>query len=316
MKIFFNSAIKSTFYPYYSSQKLKFPNTSFCGLTTDKFERSKEVSNYQKAKNLLSSTKKITPLEYRKLTPAQISAVNNYETKEAVDDNIAVALPLKDFLDKKYGKDKYVFVSIGTSPAPLGRVFEFSGVETKYLPISDLRYSTGYRDVVEAEYFYDYEKFLEEQGISKKNIEDSKKTFVFYDFTASGKTLRIFRDLMLKHLGLPEKQTDFRSLNEDILALRDEIRKIKPDVITDRKLLKKFNIKDPSFANSYIGNYLAFSESSKYGGIAHLDYRNFYQLNDAKNFESKSAKIYNLILIDELSKRGQLKQVSANSHCL
>ena len=67
MKIFFNSAIKSTFYPYYSSQKTKFPNTSFCGLTTDKFERSKEVSNYQKAKNLLSSTKKLPLLNIENL---------------------------------------------------------------------------------------------------------------------------------------------------------------------------------------------------------------------------------------------------------
>lgn len=290
------------------------------GQGEDIFLPSKQFENSRRVEKLLNSVKKVTPDDYKKLSSEQLKDFFYYNLDDnlqiAVEDNLAVALPLKKFLDKKYGKDKYIFVSIGSSPSPIGRIFEFSGVETKYLPMSDLMYADKYQDIVKSAGFEEYENFLKEQGISKKNIEDSKKTFVFYDFTASGKTLRIFRDLMLKHLGLPEKQTDFRSLNEDILALRDEIRKIKPDVITDRKLLKKFNIKDPSFANSYIGNYLAFSEASKYGGIAHLDYRNFYQLNDAKNFESKSAKIYNLILIDELSKRGQLKQVSANSHCL
>lgn len=57
------------------------------------------------------------------------------EIEEAVMDNIYLADDLKKYLDKKYGENGYIFASIGTPPSLVAKVFEYMGVETKYLPI-------------------------------------------------------------------------------------------------------------------------------------------------------------------------------------
>ena len=116
------------------------------GQGEDIFLPSKQFENSRRVEKLLNSVKKVTPNEYKKLSDEQLKDFFYYNLDDnlqiAVEDNLAVALPLKELLDRKYGKDKYIFVSIGSSPSPIGRIFEFSGVETKYLPISkapDLR---------------------------------------------------------------------------------------------------------------------------------------------------------------------------------
>ena len=50
------------------------------------------------------------------------------------------AIQMKEYFDEEYGKDGWAFVSIGTSPAGIGKALEFMGEDVRYVPISDLRY--------------------------------------------------------------------------------------------------------------------------------------------------------------------------------
>ena len=282
------------------------------GQGEDIFLPSKRFENSRRVEKLLNSVKKVTPNEYKKLSDEQLKDFFYYNLDDnlqiAVEDNLAVALPLKDFLDRKYGKDKYIFVSIGSSPSPIGRIFEFSGVETKYLPISDLMYADKYHDIVKSAGFEDYEKFLKEQGISKKNLERHKKTFVFYDYTSSGHSLSLFKDLMMYHLNLPEDKVDFRSLNEDLYYCC--AKKEKPLNRFDEESSNK------DFADDYIMQYLADSHAEYFGGIRHLSCRMLSNIAECKIYSNDTSKIYNLYVMHRLEEMGILKNNPKNRKSL
>ena len=79
---------------------------------------------------------------YNKLTTKEKDKIDNdapIEIKEDADMNFEVGKIFKKALDEKYGENNYIFECIGTSPAPIGRFLEFSGVEVHYLPISGLK---------------------------------------------------------------------------------------------------------------------------------------------------------------------------------
>ena len=98
-------------------------------------------SQNARAQSIFSKTKKFTINDYKRLSPFAISLLRSScpeEIKKAAKDSVDTGLFLKQHLDKKYGEGKYVFCCIGTSPSGIARVFEFIGVETKYLPISSL----------------------------------------------------------------------------------------------------------------------------------------------------------------------------------
>ena len=264
------------------------------GSWSDIFLPSKRLQSCRNVEKFLKTVKKVTPDDYKKLSSEQLQDFFYYYNLDdnlqvAVEENLAVALPLKKFLDKKYGKDKYVFVSIGTSPAPLGRVIEFSGVETKYLPMSDLMYADKYQDIVKSAGFEDYEKFLKEQGISKKN-------------------LNLFKDLMIHHLNLPEDKMDFRSLNEDILYCCSQ----------SKKHLHPFKrkISNSDFANNYITRFLSNSKAEYYGGIGHLSYKDLSKIAEDKFYADDTSKAYNLYVMHRLEEMGILKNNPKNRKSL
>ncbi len=279
---------------------------------SDIFLPSKRLQSCRNVEQFLKTVKKVTPDDYKKLSAEQLQDFFYYNLDDnlqiAVEDNLAVALPLKDFLDRKYGKDKYIFVSIGSSPSPIGRIFEFSGVETKYLPISDLMYADKYQDIVKSAGFEDYEKFLKEQGISKKNLERHKKTFVFYDYTSSGHSLSLFKDLMMYHLNLPEDKVDFRSLNEDLYYCC--AKKEKPLNRFDEESSNK------DFADDYIMQYLADSHAEYFGGIRHLSCRMLSNIAECKIYSNDTSKIYNLYVMHRLEEMGILKNNPKNRKSL
>ena len=195
----------------------------------------------------------------------------------------------------------------GTSPAPIGRVFEFSGVETKYLPISDLADLHDFRRLLSSSGFLQYEKFLEKQGISKKKIEESPKTFVFYDFTHTGNSLKIFKELMIEHLQLPEDKVDFRSLNKDIYDSWNN----------EKKSSYLVNSNDSElFANLYIDQYLYDSEASVFGGISHLSYVYLRGIDECGKYSNEIAKRYNMCVMHKLAQMGLLQYNPNNKESL
>ena len=77
------------------------------------------------ANKALSKQNKLDINSYKNLSLKEKFAIHTttlLSTKEQAKETVKIAKFLKDTLDKDYGKNKYVFVSIGTSPACIGTV--------------------------------------------------------------------------------------------------------------------------------------------------------------------------------------------------
>lgn len=118
--------------------------------------------------------------------------------KANVDDIINISKSIKSNLDKKYGKNKYVFCSIGKSPALFANVLEAMGVESKIC-----RYSASndkhqfYFGSAKYEKTYDYYKdYLDKMNLSADKISNSDKIYVFTDFVVSGYNLKSFQKIV------------------------------------------------------------------------------------------------------------------------
>ncbi len=275
---------------------------SFQALTCDTFvsqnEKEKEIS-----KRVFASTKKFKIKDYKKLHGEELEAVrkvctDDFDVYITAKDNVDHALKLKSYLDAKYGKDKYVFCSIGRSPAGLARVFEFMGVETKYLPISGLRNFPDFDCVLgAADGLKEYGRFLRKQGISNEDISFSDKSYLFYDFTASGRSLLYFKDLITKYFRIKQKNMHFLSINDDLINAQS----------SEYELRK---------ANYYIENYLRTSEIESFSGIPDLRVSRLFDIDKCRNTERVTAKKFNFLVIDMLNAKGLLKENSKNKKSL
>ena len=108
-------------------------------LKSDVFEISPKSRNRITANKVLERSRKFGLGEFLSLRKAEKTALKKITEEDLENDakiNTKIGLKLRDKLDNEYGKNKYVFVCIGTSPSGIARVMEFSGVETKYIPIS------------------------------------------------------------------------------------------------------------------------------------------------------------------------------------
>ena len=92
-------------------------------------------NDYQRyiAKGVLKKTPKFTHENYKNLTKEEIGALRSEISMDTafnaqlLVDNTKVT---KQFLDKKYGKDSYVFVAGDDSYVPVAKCLEYLGVET------------------------------------------------------------------------------------------------------------------------------------------------------------------------------------------
>lgn len=264
-----------------------------------RYSKEKEITY-----SVLSKIRKFTIKDYRGLDNNKIRALrtvceSDEKTKKASSDNIKMALMLKPYLDEKYGKDKYVFVSIGRSPAGIARVLEFMGVETKYLPISGLRnYPDVYCALGASKGLKEYGEFLKKQGISNAGISKSDKKYLFFDYTYTGKSLRAYSEIIRDYYGINHNNMHF-------LSIWDSLKDAAKD---DTALLRQIA--------EYVTRYLVNSGIEPYGGVSELQVHKLFNINSCKKFESDKAKKFNFLIIDELSKKSLLKENPANKKSL
>ncbi len=273
------------------------------GISCDVFEKCYNTKHFTYS-DFMNKKDKLQITEYLMLNPddrALIYEEITDEIDEAAELSIDIAIELKNKLDKMYGADKYIFISIGTSPTMIAKAIECMGVETKYLPISSLsRTKALSKDIIKTYDFKNYFKFLKSQGISPLNAIFNPKKLVFYDYTSTDKkkSLTKFKDIMHKGYHLPKFNTDFRSLNDDIM---------------------QFDISD--FDKIYfIDNYLMNSYSAEFSSIEHL---NYYDI-DIANFNhssltrhnDKQVKLFNFCIMDKLNEYGLLKEDPVNACAL
>ena len=257
----------------------------------------------------ISRKRKFEISDYKSLKPEQIEKIKaNLPTKikKAVSENMFTGELLKNYFDEIYGEDKYIFACIGTSPAGIGRVMEFSGVETKYLPISSFRGSSDYnRDRLERfpKEKEKYISFLKNNGITPEEIEKNDKTILFTDYTSTGDTLKSFEVIVREKAGIGDSdKIKFLSLNDE-LAKADSHFNLQPK--------KSIRI------NDYINQYLTCGEIYLYGGVPHLQIFDFKDVNKIiKKPTTEEAKLFNFGIIDKLNKQGKLKENPLNKNSL
>lgn len=268
----------------------------------DVFERSNELQRQVIASKILSRDSKFSIDSFNRLTEEEntlLREVADIDTKIAVNSSVDLGLKFKAYLDEKYGKDKYVFVSIGTSPTGIARVMEFTGVETKYLPATDLARVSSEKDIDEhADNYPTYKEFLKQQGITKEDIDSSGKKYLFYDYTFTGKSLKIFEILMQHEFGITSPNIEYRSLNGDLNLAASAGDNMHRDIC------------------EYIDEYFKDSSMSQYGGVPHLRLDEMDKVFEKKHCYGNIPNLFNFLMIHILDKSGLLKENNKNSKSL
>ncbi|MCI1273406.1 MAG: hypothetical protein LKG27_03110 [Clostridiaceae bacterium] len=188
-------------------------------VSNDTFCKSpiKTIEDFYKAQKFeVEDYKNMTP-ELKNRIAKSVPAGVKYRVNETIGPSIAI----KSFLDKKYGENNYIFLSLGTSPSTVAKALEFMGVETKYMPGSKLSELYCHHP----HFYYKikaYAKYMNDLGIERKLLKSRQKKLVCYDFTFSGESLRMFKYMAWHEGKLSIFNTRFRSLNDDLYKIARE----------------------------------------------------------------------------------------------
>ena len=216
---------------------------------------------YEILNKLDKGNSEFTKEDYESLSPKALKIARSYSkpAKQIVKDNLFYSDLLKKELDERYGKNNYIFVSVGRSPSTVGRCLEEMEVPVIYCPISGLRYDE--LDKFRKSYRYtQYLDFLAQKGLSKEQVENSGKKLLVYDYTESGASLKCFGEILSKGMGLDENIIVLRSLNQDILDIAPN----------------KYD------ASVYIGDMFSCCKAERYGGVPEWDLASFTNAKNAK----------------------------------
>ena len=185
----------------------------------DIFTRTKGVD--LELKNILSKYAQMDLNDYTRLSEAEkkllTTKANSFDGilihKAKIDDAIAFSKTIVKSLDQKYGKDKYVFCSIGKSPALFANVLEAMGIESKICRYSN-RYSHFF-NVDNQQIYSKYKEYLTHIGLNPEIIKHSDKTYVFVDYVIEGRSLRSFQKIVENPIiGLKLNNVKFENMNQ------------------------------------------------------------------------------------------------------
>jgi len=182
----------------------------------------------------------VTPESYSKLSKIRsriLSAISKiFVRKGLVSDVLRATKILKDNLDRKYGAGKYVFVSIGQSPAVLAEMLGTMGVETAICPISSLSIESRNipYEILKNPNLSKYLDYLKKIGVGTEKIKTDDKQYIFTDFCgASGRSLKAFKEV------LTSPKCGYNLPNVNFVPLQDLL---VPDSLakTDKSFMEKF----------------------------------------------------------------------------
>lgn len=212
---------------------------------------------------------------------------------EAARATVEAAKAIKKRFDFEFGKDKYVYVSIGTSPAGVARALELMGNEVKYVPISDLRYVDYYTYEFwqDENNVKDYLKFLDSIGLNNETIENSDKKFVFCDYTCRGTTLKAVQTYLEEIRGFDGSKLAFKSLNNEL------------------ERYARFHPSKKDEFQKYIKNYLEIPRIQDYCGIPHVSGEHPEEIKTSLSGKSsRKAHDFNYAMACMLEEEGLLKE--------
>ena len=163
---------------------------------------SKKVELQKAAETILKRSIVFGPEEYKMLKPEELSKLREYGEifKDSDSEIINFILDFGKYFSKRIHEkypDGFIFVSVGRSPAFLGKHLEFEGEQAMYCPISGLR---TYRDIdYSPEFLRLYKTYLNSIGLTKELAQTTQKTIIITDYTHEGTSLDHFRDLLARH---------------------------------------------------------------------------------------------------------------------
>lgn len=252
----------------YNSFNLK-PNSKiqplFCGLKKDVFEKNSQPSFLGIPFGMDDSTKETMLNMSEADRENKIIEVVCF-IKAAARESYEMAKTTETMLNKKYGENNWVFVSIGTSPAGIGKALELRGHDVRYMPISGIRTMNDdtYKEYSNPDNHSTYIKFLDSIGLRKDKINNSDKHYIFADFAHKGTTLKY-----LKKFGY---QNGLKKKNAHFIKLNDELEKYtKKDAELNKKVKDYFNF------------YCLTQQIEHYAAIPHVSYKNTSSIENELN---------------------------------
>lgn len=273
-------------------QPVNYNLTSFKGqsvLPTDTIEFSAE-NIY---KNALSKLNKITKKEYQSLTPKEKEILRTkIQTKrfsKAVKLHDFAANNIIDFMDKKYGKNNYVIISIGRSLSSICKMLELKiGKENvKNIPMSDMGrfYSTDNLSSIEKfsklKGFDSFKKYLKSIGLTKEIVENSNKNYIIIDYTCSGRSLSAAYSILTSNLLLGNTQENIHRIPISRILPKNNSESIFLDDI-----FYTHGYKDFSFVKKTNQDFTNIEEAAD------------YQKNNKNNKQIEKIKLFGFALLD------------------
>ena len=212
-----------------------------------------------------------------------------YKTKMFALISYNTAKITEEMLDTNCGKDNWVFVSIGTSPAGVGKALELMGHDVRYAPISEVGFGQSTREYsTNINEHSLYIKFLDSIGLTKEKINNSDKNYVFTDYTVNGNTLAAVKKFAYEK-GVNPNKAYFMSLNNALTSYADWR-------VWDTE--KIFDM------DAYFNDLCKFEKLEKYVGIPHVPYYETDSINKClENKEkTKPAKDFEYALLECIRK--------------
>lgn len=205
----------SLIYPTFGSFKLQ----RLKQLKFDIFQKTTKPLNRAQEKTVDFFTKPdcTTVEKLKKLSKEEIKALIKI-AKENVEKGLEQKVLkftniLEESLNDKYGKNNYVFVSVGQSPAVFAEIMKLHGIESAICPISHLPSLDNVNNFLKTENFKNYLEYLKTIGLDPQHIKKSDKKYIFTDYIATGKSLETFQKILRRN-GFKSENIKFVSLQE------------------------------------------------------------------------------------------------------
>lgn len=296
----FNNLHFGSDYNYYRSTRAVVPSA-------DTFiKRNEEQPNgyyriQRRIKNPASS--KFTLDDYRRLSKSEkafMMANIPDETKNLAAVNVEIGFAIKQKLDDTYGSNNYKFISLGTSPACIGKVLELLGADVAYLPMSYAHTTCTKYWLKNSPYLDFYKDYMNKIGLSNEKLKEKNQRGIICDYTITGRSLQLSEFMLKGPLGLDENLLDTYTINS-LIENSNHI----PDEVKEK----------------YLNELLKKEKAADFCDVPHfsfIDKRPFNsgKIRDSKslisyfeNYRAKSSNAYNFCVMKILEDRGKLREI-------
>lgn len=265
----------------YSADKIKFGNNtavldnSIAVLPNDIFIRQDKETNTE-----IFPNKKFTVKDYYDLTFGEKE--NLYSKipdtiRELAFLNADIGIIFKYALDEEFGEGNYKFISLGTSPACVGKAMEYMGEDVVYLPMSFSKHTIAKPWLEESPYIDFYKEYMEEKRFSNKHLIEENKVGVLCDYIFTGRSFELSCYMLTDLLDIDKNLTEAVTMNsiiENSSLIDDDIKAeylnelLKNEKTADFTDVPHFSFLDDSpVVNGEITDYGSFKNNfDKYKG--------------------------------------------------